>query len=136
MEYISSIFKGIVFAVGSFVSFLVGGVGLVVTILLGMMGLDYISGLIVGFIEKNLSSRIGIKGLMRKVYILLLIGAVYMIEALMFETGYIADGVTIAFIVTEFISVTENGAKIGVPIPRQIRDVIAVLKEKGNGKSF
>ncbi|MDX8361635.1 phage holin family protein [Cytobacillus sp. IB215316] len=94
-----------------------------VTILLGMMVIDNATGLIVGFIEKNLSSKMGIKWLMRKVYILLLIGGVYMIETLMFETGYIADGVAIAFIVTEFISITENGAKLGVPIPQQVRDL-------------
>ncbi|MFD2681149.1 phage holin family protein, partial [Bacillus seohaeanensis] len=45
------------------------------------------------------------EGLMSKLYILLLIGAVYMIDKLVPDTGYIGDGVTIAFVINEFISI-------------------------------
>ncbi|MGM7683744.1 phage holin family protein [Cytobacillus sp. Hm23] len=119
--------KIVVISIGSFISFLIGGVGLAITILLAMMVIDYVTGLLVGLMNKNLNSATGFKGLLKKMYVLLLISAVYLLEKIAFSTGYIGDGVTIAYIIIEFISITENGGKLGVPIPQQVRDVIKVL---------
>lgn len=118
-------------AVAAFISYLIGGLGLAFVVLLGLMVVDYITGMMVAFSTKELSSRIGTKGIFKKCYIILLIGCVYLIEKSVIHTnGIIGDGVTVAYIVIEFISITENGGKLGVPMPDAITNVIKVLKDK------
>lgn len=119
-------------AIGALVSYIVGGIGVAFSVLLGMMVLDYITGLMVGYVNKELSSSIGKKGLAKKVYIILLIFAVHLIQKLGFDlAGYTADGLAIAYAFLELLSIIENGGKIGAPVPQRLRDAIAALKGKG-----
>jgi toxin secretion/phage lysis holin len=121
--------------IGTSVSYIVDGLGLALTFLLCMMAIDIITGFMVAKKNEVIQSSIFREGLMRKLYILLLIGAVYMIDKLVLDTGYMGDGVTIAFVINEFISITENGGKLGVWMPQKVKDVIAALKEnKESGK--
>jgi len=100
-------------------------------VLLGMMVLDYITGLMVGYANKELSSSIGKKGLIKKAYIIILISAVYLVQKLGLDfAGYTADGLTIAFALLELLSIVENGGKLGVPVPQWLKDAIAALKGK------
>jgi toxin secretion/phage lysis holin len=134
MERIDLVIKTVIGVTGSFVSFLVGGFGIAFTILLGMMLLDYITGIMVGISNKSLSSAIGRKGFIRKLYVVILIGAIYMLSSVVEGINYIGDGVTVAYILIEFISITENGGKLGAPMPKQVKELIAVLKGKGDQK--
>lgn len=120
--------------IGGAWSWLAGSLGAAFPVLLVMMLFDYITGLMVGATTGTLNSAVGRKGFIRKLYVLILIGAVYLIERILFQTQHIGDGVTIAYIIIEFISITENGGKLGAPIPQPVKNLIAVLKEKGNGK--
>lgn len=87
--------------VGFLISYLIDGVGLAVTILLAIMLIDYATGLMAAFIQKQLSSQIGTKGFIRKLYVLLLISAVYLVEGIMFDTGHAGDGIAFAYIAIE-----------------------------------
>lgn len=124
------------FAIGTFtglVSWMVGGFGLVFTVLIGLMAFDILTGILVGIYEKKLNSKIGTRGLIKKTYVILLIGAVYMIEvAILNGNGIVTDGVSGAFCLIEFVSLTENGGKLGVPMPKKVKDIILVLKNKDN----
>ena len=123
--------KIIVSSIGAFISYLVGGLGAVFVLLLGLMLVDYITGIWVGYVTKELSSKTGTKGFFKKCYVILLIGCIYTIEKVVIHTnGTIGDGVTFAYIGIEFISITENGGKLGVPIPAKVKNVIKVLKDK------
>lgn len=127
--------KTIAMVAGGLVSYLVGGLGLAFTILLGLMVIDYVTGLMVAIYNKNLSSRVGSRGFIRKLYVILLIGAVYLIEQVTFEqVGYIADGVAVAYCVMELVSIVENGGKLNVPLPKMLKDLILVLKPKSEQK--
>jgi toxin secretion/phage lysis holin len=118
-------------AIGAFISWLIGGIGLAATVLLGLMLADYATGLLVAYKNKDLNSKVGFIGLFKKVYVLLLIGAVKLIEVAVLHTnGVLGDGVTIAYCINEFISITENGGKLGAPMPEAVKRVIRVLKEK------
>ncbi|QOS82292.1 phage holin family protein [Paenibacillus sp. JNUCC31] len=110
---------------------MVGGFGLVFTVLIGLMAIDFITGIMVGMYEKKVNSRIGTKGLIKKLYIILLIGAVYLIEvAVLKGNGIVSDGVSGAFCLIEFVSLTENGGKLGIPLPDKVKDIILVLKKQ------
>ncbi|MGE7932104.1 phage holin family protein [Viridibacillus arvi] len=120
--------------VGFLVSYLVDGVGLAVTILLAVMALDYATGLIAAFVNKQLNSRIGTTGFARKLYVLLLIAAVYLVESILFGSEHVGDGIAIAYIAIEFISITENGVKMGAPMPPFVSELLSMVKSKTEGK--
>ena len=94
---------------------------------------DFISGVLVGSTQEGLSSKKGRIGFVKKVHILIIVGIVYLIEGQLFGTQHLADGVTVAYIIIEFISITENAGKLGAPLG-PVKNFIEVLKEKGEGK--
>lgn len=117
-------------AIGAGVSFLVDGLGEVVVVLLVMMALDYISGLMGAAYERKLNSRVGFNGLIRKSYYLLLLGAVYLIGSVVDGISYAADGLAIALIVMEFVSITENGTKMNLPMPEPVKKILLIVNGK------
>lgn len=125
-KYIAAI-SGVV---GAFVSFLVHGLGLAVTVLIALMAIDYITGLFAAIVNRELNSRIGFNGLIRKMYYLLLIGAVYLIALVIPVLEHAGAGAAIAFCVLELVSIAENGTKMNIYIPDFIKNILAVVKEK------
>lgn len=117
-------------AIGAGISFLVDGLGEIVVVLLVMMALDYISGLMGAAYERKLNSRIGFNGLIRKSYYLLLLGSVYLIGSVVDGIGYAADGLAIALIVMEFVSITENGTKMNLPMPEPVKKILLIVSGK------
>ncbi|MED4124161.1 phage holin family protein [Halalkalibacterium halodurans] len=117
-------------AVGGLWSLLVDGLGLAVVTLALFMVIDYVSGLAQAFYNKDLSSEVGFRGLVKKVYYLLLIGACYAFENLVFGTRHLADGVAISFVAMEFISITENGVRMNAPFSGVFETFLAIVKKK------
>ena len=109
--------------------------GLLVLVIL--MALDYFSGLIVAGIFHNspkspgggLESKAGLKGLIRKVFILALVAAAHMIDRLI-GADYVRDAAVIGFGLNEVISVLENAGLMGIPIPKSLRKAIDVLQKR------
>lgn len=119
--------------VGGVFSFLVDGLGKAVVFLAIMMALDYITGLVQAIYNRNLSSEVGYKGLVKKVYFLLLVSACYLMENLLFGTRQLADGVTTSFVVMEFVSIVENGVRMNAPFSGVFEAFLAIVKKKGEG---
>lgn len=119
--------------IGTVWSFIVGAMGWAFPTLILLMLADFISGVMAGSTKEGLSSKKGRIGFVKKVHILIIVGVVYLIEKQLLGTQHLADGVTIAYILIEFISITENAGKLGVPLG-PVKNFIAVLKEKGEGK--
>jgi len=133
MERIDLLFKAAFGFVGSFISWMIGGLGLAFVVLLGLMFFDFITGMMAGAAGPGLSSSRGRNGFIRKLYIIVLIGAVYLIEiSVLKSNGMVGDGVAIAYCVIEFISIVENGGKLGVPLG-PVKNIIEVLKGKEKG---
>lgn len=129
MERLDIWIKGATGVVTGIVSYLVGGLGLAFTALLGLMAIDFVTGLMVAFHNKELNSNIGTRGLIKKVHVILLVGATYLIEISVLKgNGAITDGVSAAFAVSEFISIIENGGRMGIKYPAKINDLILTLK--------
>lgn len=115
--------------VGTIMSYIVGGLGMAVTVLIALMALDYATGLMQAAINRELNSRVGFNGFIRKIYYLMMVAAVYLIALVVPGIGYAGDGAAIAFCVLEFISITENGTKMGLWMPKFIQNLLAVVKE-------
>ena len=126
---------------GSFVSALIGGIDSAVITLVMFMLIDYVSGMIVAGVFHNstktetgtLESRAGWKGLCKKLMTFVFIIVANRLDIEM-GTSYIRDGVCIAFITNELISIVENAGLMGLPIPVMIRNAIDVLKQKEGEK--
>ena len=122
--------------IGALVSYAVDGLGMAVTVLIGFMAIDYITGIMGGIVNRNLNSRVGFNGIIRKIYYLMLVGSVYMLSLVIPGIEYAGDGAAIAFCVLEFISITENGTKMGLPMPDFIKNILSIVKDKsGEGEA-
>ncbi|MGM9650006.1 MAG: holin family protein [Butyricicoccaceae bacterium] len=110
-------------------------VGVFVLILLGAVGLDYLTGLAKAWHEGSLRSRIAKDGLIRKMTLFAVVGACGLIDLVLpVETGYgVCKLSAISFIISEVLSILENAAAVGVPIPESITRRLAQLSEP-NGK--
>lgn len=101
------------------------------TLLIVAMGIDYVSGIAASIKEgKGLSSMFGAWGLARKGLMLLVILLAHRVDILL-ETSNVTMGAAIYFyLANEFISITENYGRLGLPMPESLRKIIQVLKDK------
>lgn len=105
-----------------------------VFILILFMAADMVTGLMRGFLTKSLNSSIGLKGIFVKVSILMVIGVSAGIEYVLSLTGMdtntvLTIGVTSFFIANEGLSILENSAQMGAPIPQPLLDALDKLNQ-------
>lgn len=96
-------------------------------ILVPMMGLDVLMGLLLAFITKQLNSSINWLGLTKKIGVLLMIATAGLLDPLV--PGNLMISTTCAYIVYEGMSITENAALLGLPVPKVIKDALAKVRE-------
>lgn len=123
-----------------------GALAVPIIVLMAMMIIDYLSGMAVAWSQNNLSSKIGAKGIIKKVgYMALIVvamGVDYLIysgiAAANIEVGYnMWFGLLVAvwLIINEMISILENLSKLGVPIPEFLTKIIKRLKNSAEGET-
>lgn len=110
--------------------YLVGGVDVALTCLLVAIVLDYISGMIKAFETKQLSSKIGLKGILKKVGVLIVVMLSVLIDRVAGNTGAIRTLVIYYFVANEGLSIVENLAQAGIPIPQSIKKSLKALKKE------
>ena len=113
--------------------YLLGGFDVAIQCLLVAIVIDYVSGLIKAFVTKTLSSQIGARGLLKKVAILLVVMLAVLIDRVTGESGAIRTLVIYYFVANEGLSITENLAQAGVPMPKIIKDALKALKKESKG---
>ena len=135
-----SIYKASAAVCGAIASFFTGMPPLVF-VLLGVMSLDYATGLICGALGKSpktqgggLSSRAAFEGLMKKALILIVVGLAALVDvAIASGAGVsfsaITGAVCLWFIASEGISVLENGAEMGVSVPKPLLKALEVMRD-------
>ena len=99
--------------------------------LIVLMALDYLSGVMCAIVDKKLSSAIGFKGICKKVLILMLVGVANIIDTHVVGSGAVLRGAVICFYLSnEGLSLLENAAYLGLPIPDKLREILAQLHER------
>ena len=137
MNIIKDLVLGIVGLVGSGIAYIFGGWNKAMVALIIFMAIDYLTGLMVAGVFKKsqktknggLESRAGFKGLCRKCAVLLLVAVGYQLDK-MIGTDYLKNTIIIAFVANEALSITENMALMGVPMPTPVKKAIEILKDK------
>lgn len=126
-----NIFKNIMAAVCTLISFLFGDMEGMLIALIALIILDYISGVIAAAVEKRLSSEVGAKGIAKKIFMLLIVALANIVDINVIGDGHVLKTVTVVFyICNECISLIENAGRIGVPVPKKLLDVLEQLKNK------
>ena len=93
--------------------------------------IDYATGVAVAVMQKTLSSEVGWKGLLKKAVILLIVSLATLLDRLLEgSNGAVRAAVCLFYIANEGISVLENTARLGLPVPERMRAALAQLKEK------
>ena len=115
-------------AIGGYLGYFVGGVDGLMTALLIFMVLDYITGLMCAIADKKLSSAVGFKGICKKVLILMLVGVAHIVDLHVVGAGDALRSAVICFYLSnESVSMLENAAHLGLPIPEKLKSVLAQL---------
>jgi len=109
-----------------------GGLDKIMIALIILIVLDYITGLLKAIYNKNLSSEIGFKGIIRKVLILIVVGVSVLIQN-SFGIPAIREIVIMFFAINEAISLLENASQMGLPIPEKLKEVLLQLRDKNTG---
>ena len=116
--------------IGTFLTWLFGAWDIALSILVLFIVLDYIAGLIKAFVNKTISSNIGLHGIARKAVILIvLIVAVLLDRLLNTGTWVFRTIVCYFYIANEGISLLENCAGLGLPVPESIQNALVQLKD-------
>ena len=120
----------------SALSFLVGGFDNLILALIVFMTLDYITGLMVGFQTKTLSSSIGFKGLMKKTAMLFAVVVAVQLDAIFGNEGQFMRYAMIMYLIgLEGVSLIENFGNLGFNVPKQVSDAFTQLKNDNGPKT-
>ena len=117
----------------AFLIWLIGGFDTLAKVLFGLMLLDFATGLIVGYKMQNLNSKRALKGLRKKLLILVILCGASLMHRLVPNLGF-RTLVGIFYCATELLSIIENAAKAGVPIPKKLKKALEQLKEEDKEK--
>lgn len=130
MEKVLQNLKFIVSILGTVFTFLFGSWDTALGILILFMVLDYITGLIKGYVTKELSSDIGLHGLARKSVILIVLIVAVALDRLLGNGNWLFRTLVAYFyIANEGLSILENCGTLGLPVPQKVLDALAQLKE-------
>jgi toxin secretion/phage lysis holin len=130
------IFKAIIAEIGCMFTYIYGGWNTCLKVLVWFIGIDYLTGVIGATIQQKLNSHKGFNGILRKSTILLvLIVAVLLDRLLNSSTWVFRTLVCYFYIANEGISILENVAKCGVPLPEKLMNTLEQLKNKGGSQS-
>lgn len=128
----NNIFNSVVAVIATFFTYLFGGWDAAIGVLIVLMVLDYITGVLNGYLTKTLNSEVGFKGLLKKFLILVVMIIAVMLDRLMNTGDWIFRTLVCYFyIANEGISLLENISLMGVPIPDKIKDALEQLNNEG-----
>ena len=118
-------------ALGGWLGYFLGGMDGLMIALIVLMTLDYVSGVMCAIVDRKLSSAVGFKGICKKVFILMLVGVAHIIDLHVVGTGSALRGAVICFYMSnEGLSLLENAAHVGLPIPDKLKDILSQLHDK------
>ncbi len=118
-------------AVGGWLGYFLGGCDGLLIALVVFAVVDYITGVMCAVADKKLNSEIGFKGICRKVLIFLLVGIANILDVQVIGTGSVLRTAVIFFYLSnEGVSLLENAAHLGLPVPEKLKEVLEQLHDR------
>lgn len=126
---------GILTAVGgSIITYAFGGWSSLLDVLVLFVAVDYATGVLASATEGKLSSKVGLIGIAKKLFIFLMAAIGHKIDTVTGNGDLVRDAVIWFYLANELISIIENGGRLGAPIPPVISQAVEVLKGKGGAQ--
>ena len=118
-------------AVGGWLGYFLGGCDGLVYALILFVAADYVTGVMCAAVDKRLSSEIGFKGICKKVLIFVLVGLANILDVQIIGTGSVLRTAVIFFYISnEGVSLLENAAHLGLPVPEKLKDILQQLHHR------
>lgn len=111
--------------------YLLGGVDIALQSLLIVIVIDYLTGIASAIYNKELSSKVGFKGIIKKFCYLLIVALSVVIDNLLGQSGLIRSLVIYFFVANDGLSIIENMAEMNVKLPQKLIDTLEQIKKKG-----
>ena len=111
--------------------YLLGGFDIAIQSLLIVIVIDYLTGIASAIYNKNLSSKIGLKGILKKISYLCVVALSVVIDNLTGQSGLIRTLVIYFFVANDGLSIIENMAEMNVKLPQKLIDALEQIKKKG-----
>ena len=111
--------------------YLMGGFDIALQSLIIVIVIDYITGIASAIYNKELSSKVGFKGIIKKFCYLLVVALSVVIDNLTGQSGIIRTLVIYFFVANDGISIIENMAEMNVKLPKKLIDSLEQIRKKG-----
>lgn len=122
-------------AIGGWLGWFLGGCDGLLYALIAFVAIDYITGVMCAVINHRLSSEVGFKGIFKKVLIFLLVGVANILDVQVIGTGCVLRTAVIFFYISnEGVSLLENAAYLGLPVPEKIKTVLEQLHSRSESE--
>lgn len=122
-------------ALGGWLGWFLGGCDGLLYTLIAFAVIDYITGIMCAINDHTLSSEVGFRGICRKVLIFLLVGIANILDVNVIGSGSVLRTAVIFFYLSnEGVSLLENAAHLGLPVPEKLKDVLAQLHDRTDEK--
>jgi len=120
-------------AIGGFLGWFLGGLDGFLYALIAFVAIDYVTGVMCAVVDRKLSSEVGVKGIFKKVLIFVLVGVGHIIDSqVLGNGGAIRTAVIFFYLSNEGVSILENAAHIGLPIPEKLKNALEQLHGRSN----
>lgn len=129
-ESVKDISRVTVMWAASAINTLFGGADGIFLTLIVFMSVDYITGVCAAIVNRQVSSRIGAKGLAKKMGILCVVVLATLIEKNVIDTTALRTAVILYYISNEGISIFENITRMGIPVPKKMKELLSQLTDE------
>lgn len=130
MKELWNTFQAVIAALGGWLGYFLGGCDGLLYALIVFVVLDYITGVLCAIADRRLSSAVGFKGICRKVLIFAFVGIANILDVHVIGTGCVVRTATIFFYISnEGVSILENAANLGLPVPKKVKEVLRQLHD-------
>lgn len=131
MKEIWSVIQLVIVAFGGGLGYFLGGCDGLLYALVAFVVVDYVTGVMCAIVDKKLSSEVGFKGIFRKVVIFILVGIANILDVQVIGKGSVIRAAVIFFYLSnEGISLLENAAYLGLPIPGKLKEILEQLHDR------